>query len=296
MNWLSSNEVISKLDLHPEGDSPEEILTCLRRELAALHPDKTDGKFASAAAEERWHKLTSAREYIESIAHRQLAVIPINELPSLIKSLREAAQEPIAVRSSRLVAESRVNIKQKTLFPKLTSGAFAGICAFLVAASGSLKDHPLFGQLLSHTTTQVVLLILMGYAAMFFVFFWMREGRAERYLEWLLTAEGTHAVLSSVLQTAESTKSGHVFTFRDLVNAVFGYRRTGPRKNLSDPISMLVGSRYVDRPLAEKTAQLILDRLKDEGLVLEMPRRGLNQRFQVSTALAKEIAQPDADA
>jgi hypothetical protein len=119
MNWLSSNEVISELNLHPDEDSPEAILKCLRRELAALHPDKTDGKFPSVEAEERWHKLTSAKEYLESITQGQLAMIPISELPALIRSMREASQEPIAVRSSQLVAESRRNIKQKTFFQSL---------------------------------------------------------------------------------------------------------------------------------------------------------------------------------
>lgn len=207
MNWISPTEVVSELNLHPDGDSPEEILHCLRKELAALHPDKTAGKFASPADEERWHKLTSAKEYIESIARGQLAMIPIAELPALIKSLREATQESIAIRSSRLVAESRANIRQRTFFPKLTSGVFATICGFLVATSGSLKDHPLFGHFLSHTYTQITLLILMFYAAVFFLMFWMREGRAERYLEWLLTSEGTHAILSNILATAESTES-----------------------------------------------------------------------------------------
>jgi hypothetical protein len=136
----------------------------------------------------------------------------------------------------------------------------------------------------------------MLYAAIFFLFFWMREGRAERYLEWLLTSEGTHAVLSRVLKTAESNETGQIFTSRELVDEVFGRRPIGPRKNPSDTLSRLVGRRYIDRPLAEKTAQLMLDRLKEEQLVSELPRRGLNRRFQVSTAVAKEISESDNEA
>jgi hypothetical protein len=297
MTWISPAEVVSDLNLHPDGDSPEDILRCLRKELAALHPDKTHGKFPTAADEKRWHELTTAKEYVESVARGQLAMIPLNELPALIKSMREASQEPIAVRSSRLVAESRANIRQKTFFPKLTSGVFAAICGFLVAASGSLKDHPLFGHLLSYKGTQIGLLIVMFYAAVFFFMFWMREGKAERYLEWLLTGDGTRAILSRVLRSATANENGFIFTFRQLVAEISGRRRID-RSNMrmTDPLSMIVGSRRIDQALAEKTAKIVVDRLKEEQVIQELPKRGLNQNYQISKDVANEIDESNDEA
>ena len=296
MTWITPADVVSDLNLHPTGESPEEILHCLRKELAALHPDKTGGKFATADDEARWHKLTSAKEYVESIARGQLAMIPINELPALIKSMREASQEPIAVRSSRLVAESRASIRQKTFFPKLTSGVFAGICGFLVAASSSLKDHPLLGHFLSYKATQIGLLILMFYAVVFFFMFWMREGRTERYVEWLLTGDGTRAVLSRVLHSATSNDNGFTFTFRQLVDEISGRRRldkSNVRITRSDPLSIIVGSRRIEPALAEKTAKIVVDRLKEERVIQELPKRGLNQHYQIPKVVANELESND---
>jgi hypothetical protein len=141
MSWITPTEVVSEFNLRPEGDSPDDILRCVRKELAAIHPDRSNNVFSSPEVEQRWHKLTKAKEYLESVAHGEMAMISISQLPALLRSMREAAAEPLEERSSRFLNESRASIKQATFFPKLTSGIFAAVCAFLFTASNSLKDN-----------------------------------------------------------------------------------------------------------------------------------------------------------
>lgn len=285
MVWLSPTEVVKEFNLHPNGDSSEEILRCVRRELAAIHPDKSNSNFANPSDKERWHKLTAAKEYLESLAQGQMAMIPVNQLPSLIRYMREATTESISVRIEQILSESRGIIRHATLFPKLTSGVFAAICAFLINASSSLKDHPLLGAFIKNPIVQIFLLFTMFFAGILFFMFWFDENRTDRYLEWLLTEDGTQRLLSRVLNDAQPTDTGLSFTFKQLIKTIHKSQRI----RLLIPIPIFIPIQYISHPLVEKIAKLMIDRLKEEQIVTELPKRGLSPSYEVPNGLIQEI-------
>lgn len=290
MQWTSSEQIVSELRLSPNGDSSEEILACVRQEMAAIHPDKSNGTFKSPDDEERWHKLTAAKEYLENESHHALAMIPVSQLTAIIKTVIEASAEPASTRTSRFLNESASSIRRQTFFPKLTSGIFAAVCGFLVSISGILKDNPILGPILAIKQFQLLLVILMLYSAVLFVLFWIREGQKERRVEWLLTTSGIQTTLRRALDQALFDGNFWEFKFRDFLNGSYPNRkmemmRTGPL----GPLVFLIAPGQIDHALAEKTADLMLDRLKEDKIIAELSRRGFERRFTVTNDVATEV-------
>ena len=210
----------------PEGNSIEDILLAIKKEQALIHPDKNEGKgFAKPEDESRWHRLSEAKQFLESY---QVAVIPVSQLPALINAIRAPVAETQEDRSSRLAEMARVRLRQQYFAPKLTSCCCAAVFAFLVTASSSLKTNPVLGVFFENPqmqrTSSLALLTLLLYSGLFFILAWVREAGAQRRVEWMLTTDGIQDSLLRVCPRLHG-ESAATFSFDNLVSQVVGNRK-----------------------------------------------------------------------
>lgn len=296
MNWESIEQIVSYFQLTIDDSDPIEVKKAIKMKMADIHPDKNNQQFKSESDEELWRNLNSAKLYLDKCNQSRTALIPVSQLPALIKSIQQSNLPPIENRISDLRQESRSDNHSKNMLPRISSGVFATICGFLFTFSSSLKDHPFLGNFISMRETQIALLIAMVYSGVFFVMTWMRERRQEVKLDWLVTNEGIRAtikLLLAKLSHEQHCKNLHRFTLRDLTKVlhvcdVSEYRRELSIQRLFEEFPFLGGA-CLSNSIAEKVARLQIEALKERGILFEVPKKGFEIVYELSGEASKEL-------
>lgn len=293
MNWNSPEQIATYFGLR---DAAEDDLEALRRavtkKMASIHPDTNPDGFSDQETEELWHQLHSAKEFIEkAIASSRSEssgnqLIPVSQVTALVKSITQAGLQPAETRLSSLKVEAREDARSRGFIPRIGSGVFATISAFLFTFSSSAKDHPLLGEWLQTTTAQYFLLAAMLYSGMFFFMTWTRERRQETLVEFLSSEEGLRETMTNLFQRrSDRNEQFRRFTLRNLTEEL---RPSRHREHFS-PLSVLFGGQYISRSVADQIAALHVERLVKRGVIIELPQKGLDRVFEVSRATYTEI-------
>ena len=300
MPWTDVNEVTTELGLSSDPSDLQAIRQELRRRSAELHPDRNEGKFESQEAEERFHLLIEAKDYVDSVGKDATALVPVSQIPALMRALKEASTEPVEVRVSRLRSECRDEYrsehKRQYAFRKIGSGVFASICAFLFAFGNTLKDHPLLGSLAANQTAQVFLLVLCLYAAGFFALTWFRERAEEGNLEWLMSEEGRREVFRKVIQERSIEETGDKVVVSRLQFSQAIQKRAGGGRRIASPASVLfrfMGSRGLTPAIAEKMARIHLTELEERGAVKRLSTPSLDVLYEINPGILGRIGTED---
>lgn len=293
MNWESTEQIITYFDLKLNDNNLSSVRKAIIKSMAGIHPDRNNKSFMSDKDEKRWHELSSAKRFLdEQISHQ--ALIPISELPAIIKSLQEITLNPLEQRVATLKQEARNEFKSQSYIPRIGSGVFAAICGFLFTFSSTVKDHPLLGELLSNRGTQIFLLVAMFYSGIFFLMLWYRERRLESKVEWLTSEEGIRATFSVLIQWDRFAEQENPqrFTLRKLTDVVSGRhiaRFETPIRRSMEGFPLFFSSR-IHGSIAEKVAKIQIDTLKERGILVELPQRGFEKIYELKKDAMSELS------
>lgn len=152
MSWLSIKEMVQDLGLQVDPSDETVIKNEIRKELSALHPDKNEGRFSSETARERFVALTKAVDYLDQLNSESQALIPVNQVHTLLLTIKDAIEVSSAnnldTTRNECVAVHKKEAKAKYRVPRLGSAIFGSLCGIIIAFAGQLKEHPLFSQIL----------------------------------------------------------------------------------------------------------------------------------------------------
>ena len=94
MNWIDIEDLKTNLKLKSSSENPTELRKEIRQKMKSIHPDGNDGKFESKKLEEEFNKLSDAKDFIDQQASNN-ALVPVKQLPSIIKAINEAQLQPV---------------------------------------------------------------------------------------------------------------------------------------------------------------------------------------------------------
>lgn len=266
MIWQTPKQVADDLGLPTDDDSPEAVRKALILRMAEAHPDSNGGKTDDAL----WQQLSSAKEFLERYREDSRALIPISQLPALIQALSAASRSADQSPAERMRDSTHIDIRGSVLLPRIGSGVFATICAFLFTFPRSVKDNPVLGELLSTSLGENVLLGSLCCSAFIFILTWIAERSRETRVELLMTEAGIEESLSRLYHTARPGNVRFTFTSRDLVTLHSHFRRRGALPSFSLPYTV-----------AEKVARGQIGILLQQDLIREVPRTGFSRSYEV---------------
>jgi len=266
----------------------------LRREMAAIHPDRNDGHFASPTDENRYHSLSDALNFLDQ--YQSTALVPLREIPAIVAAMRQALQPTTEATAAVARAEYRQGALSEAhtryILPRIGSGVFAAVCASLIAFSGSLKDNPVFGAWLQSSVGRSMLLVFFLYSGLFFIMTWLLEQRESARVEWLVTEAGLRRTLSQVIERASLTSDRTLrFRFTDFCGVISGHREHGSRSSAYLPtVSTLFFLRRGLSPAsAERLAKAQLEELERRGVVKKLAGQRLDITYEIERDVASEL-------
>lgn len=274
MNWQSRTEIIDALGLESDAGDLPALKSELRDILIGIHPDRNGGMFKSGKDEARYHKATSALEFLEANESTALAMIPVGQLPAIIKAVTEAIAPLREPSASDLSEKCRVTnhseVTKRYQVQRMTSGTLAAIGGALFAFSSSLKDNLLLGPLATDPVVQACVLTLAIMCAILYMLTRVREKSEESHLDWLMSDEGCAFLLSSSVEP-----DSREFTLRDFKQTSWGRKRHPLR--LRTPTSSVSAM--------EGIAKFHIKNLEEQGLIKLVRRIGLDPVYRVDDSV-----------
>ncbi len=299
MHWQTPKHIVAHFQLNAEDDSLDAIRKALKFRMADLHPDSNGGE----TDDDVWDQLMSAKDFLDDFQDDSRALIPVSQIPALIQALNSAVQRSDVSPAERVRTSTREDIRGRVLLPRIGSGVFAAICAFLFTFSDKVKDHPVLGPWISTSQGQMILLAALLYSALFFVVTWISERAQETRVEWLMTEEGVEESLTRLLRYSPSGELHRsTFTSRELIAL---HEHDTARRHSIDwrgdnfsrrilelyirVFSMLLflPSRRLPAAIAEKVTKGQIDLLVQQDLIRELPRNGFSRVYEVSNDVRK---------
>ena len=133
MTWKSLDELRQEFQIPLDMVDRDEIRAELRRQLAALHPDKTGGKFASAEQESRYFRLSEALAYLDGdlpvpvVLQGMTAKLQVIENRLAVwQSARDQGYTATMDSEAAKAVERLVAVPYR--LPRIGSAAFAAVC------------------------------------------------------------------------------------------------------------------------------------------------------------------------
>lgn len=273
MAWTSTEDIKMEMQLKSSSDDFAGLKRELRLKLAELHPDKNGGAFISTEDEEQFNKVAAAYDFVNLASQESKSLVPITQLPAIIKAVREAQTAPVQSQISHLRTEcreeSRFNSHRRYALPRIGSGVFAAVCASLFTFSSSLAQHPVLGFIAKSNIFQYTLLALAAYAGLFFLLTWVRERKEEALIDFLMSEEGRRRVFDRIFDhTRQRTFS--IRNVMDIIQEHFGSRHY--YSWIGSIATVFFARPNIQSSLAEKIAQMHL---------LELEKRGAIHRVEI---------------
>jgi hypothetical protein len=287
--WKSLTDVAAEFGVAAGASDPEILRNKLKKIMSSIHPDKNGGEFKTDKDKTQYLRAKEALEFLDSHAQFGSSLIPISQLPALFgafsKALASQSPRESAVLQSTYLTDARSRIARRFMLPKISSGVFAAITAFLVTFSDKFGKNPILAPLLNGPNSQMILLSLIFYSGMFFVFAWYRERQAEAAAEYLLSESALREIFSSIYRRTEPTDQPQRVNSRQILEAVddiggFRYRRG----QLS---LMIFGS--VDLPTIEKATAVQTQRLVERKLLSRVDIASIDTWYEINRDISQEF-------
>lgn len=288
--WLFITDLVRDLGLKARPDDPDALRDEIRREIAAIHPDRHGGTFAKPDDQPRYQRLLEGLEFLDRPP--STALVPIQDIPALVAAIKQAlgppekTQTPLEARAEfREIA--RTELHQRLFLPRIGSGVFAAMCAFLFSVGEKFKEDPLVGLWVQSRTGKLMIFMSMLYSALFFAMTWWMEQTASARAEWLATEDGRRHLCAKLLHevpphlSSPEDPKAFCFSFSDLVRVIRGQARHGL------PLPFL--PRGLSGAAAEKLARAHLDELEARGVVQRLPGKRLDVLYKMDTDAAEEM-------
>lgn len=292
MTWTSTKQIIEHLGLKSKHDDYDGLKRELRTKLAEMHPDKNGGAFSSPEDEELYNRISSAYEFVNLACRESTALIPVTQLPAIIKAVKDAqlasTEHQVAQLRAECLEESRLDTHNRYALPRIGSGVFATICASLFTFSGSLAKHPILGSLAENMIVQISLLMMSAYAGIFFLMTWIRERKEEELIDYLMSEtarrEIFHYIMSHMHLADRNESKARRFSIMDVMKVIEEHWG-GHRRYISSPLiflSVFLGNRGIKPSLIEKIAQIHLLEMEKRGAIhrIETPSMDLVYEFE----------------
>jgi hypothetical protein len=146
--WLSVADVVRDLGLQSSPDDRDAVRSEIRRAIAVIHPDHNGGTFANLDAQTQYERLVQALEFLDRPT--STALIPIQHIPALVAAIKESltpvAKDQTAVQARAEFRDTaRAELHQRLFLPRIGSGVFAAVFAFLLTIGEKFREDPLLG-------------------------------------------------------------------------------------------------------------------------------------------------------
>lgn len=287
MQWTTTDDIVQELDLESAPDNLDTLKKELRIRLATLHPDKSGGSFSSKENEAEYNRVASAYEFVTQASRESHALIPITQLPAIIKAVRDAQLTPAESHISQLHTECRSEMRSQAttryVLPRIGSGMFAAICVFLFTFSTSFAEHPILGKVGQSLDAQMLLLFLAACSGLFFVLTWVRERNEQAQVELLMSEKGRRDIVRRLLEHVSDPTDPEApprFTLRNVVDMIqgeSGRRRFSPALLVHE---LLFGEPHITASVAEKIAQMHVLELEKRNAIHRVEDPSIDSVYQ----------------
>lgn len=282
MSWASVTELISDLHLKSKPDDILSIRSEIKEKLTKVHSDTTNGTYESKESENLTYKLTGALNFLDDQNNKSNQLINIEQFSAITKVFSEALSKKetpsLEEVKNNFLTQYKSSQSAKFSLPRMGSGVFGGVCAFLFTFSGQLKDHPLIGKAASNPEFYNGLVGMFIIAGIFFISTWMLEWIENSKVEQLMSGKMKNKIfgnmLSEILRYSNQDIEKNVpirFTLTDLSHQI-------ERKRISQNQS-------------EKIAKLHLQELSERGVIKEAEIQSIDPTYEINSNLAKEVMQ-----
>jgi hypothetical protein len=272
----------------------ESVREELRRQINALHPDRTGGTFPSPQVEERYHQLRTA---LASLDGSQLPA-PVS-LEAVSQNLQEVsrrldtalANHEIAFTATRLSSEQiRGDARAKYAPRKLGSAVFAAVCGAILTLATLLKDNPLFGPVARSAFILVALGILFAVSGGTFAFLWYKEHRAARRVDWLMSDGGMSMLLRNLIlyRGVKDTSEEVLVSKSELIGVIQGLGRPWARRSFARWWKRIIQPQ-IPTVLAESIVNQHLEILLQRQVIQPKGLQGVEPVFVIRSGVVRDL-------
>jgi hypothetical protein len=279
---FTSIEMIQK-EFNLEEDSHESIRSVLKHIKSTLHPDKTGGKFQSENDEVEYHKLDRAINFIDSNKVSGKDLVTISAVTDLTKAVTElvSSQSEVTNKNTELSNEinrSIVSYHSKLKMPRIALTAVTVALSATWLFPSAVEKHPILSNIIDFTSFSVN--FIWAYAVMFCVLFWIKTWRSEELTKANRESLKTESIQNRLFLGFIKQNKSEDFVLEDLVD--FLMYQNGRYRH---PIKILFGSvQNIDLPLANVTAEVIIDRAIKRKAVIASKQGSISQVYRVVAA------------
>jgi hypothetical protein len=311
--WNSAEEITSRFRLAaPSGDLPG-VLAELKRRMVEAHPDRNGGEFPTLDHKAEFIDLQSGIEYVEQLSRSQNALVPVTQVTALVEAMtqalarRERMPDLTSETHLKLIQDVRSSLRGAYFGPKITSGVALAISSGLFVFMGSLKDHPILGNLVREPSFGNLLITAWLASGGLFLLLWYRERQSESRADYLLSDEIISHIFPLLCETTVNPRRGRrrgVFTVSELANLIETWwnwgRRTvereleGPEvKSLRDDevirflsrIIRLLRGRSIDASLSQRIARDQIAKLTERRAVRKLDDPDVAEWYAIDPSL-----------
>lgn len=290
MNRATLDSIIEQYEISYPQDDNATLADRIRQKMVAIHPDKTGGEFPSRDKKAEYLRLQQALDYVNSLLKPPKDLIPLSQVTALV----EAVAKTISAKSTRTPEEAkrscrndiRIDLTRRQFVPRITSAAFAAGFAGLIGLSELTKDNPLYTKATQIPDVQIVFGIGLISSAVLFVFTWIREALEEQRVQWMMSEDGSLALMSRAIRMAGHDRDHYItLTRRILVDILTD--RYGRRKNvLTQPARLFC---TLPASAVDKVADYLLATYVAKGVLEVVPTTKWASSYRISREDAEEL-------
>lgn len=290
------DEIIAEFTL----SAPKNNLEALKNELTLkrnnIHPDKTCGAFQSEEQKLEYHRLDEAINFVDKQLSNQLAVVPVSQLPDIIREAIKALQpiSQISQAESAIKTSFSRQISSRTKIPRISSATIGAISALVLVLWSNIQTNPAISFLAGSEVARIIWIILFFIMCVAYIWTWLYEQRSHGYVDYLLSESGLTVVLYTLTNwySHEVTKNGLEFTKSSLIK-VLKYRSSAyhrlPIMKVFFNLKRVILPTFLPIKMASDCADLILAKLLERGAIQKLNRVDIQEWYQLSNDMIKKI-------
>jgi hypothetical protein len=283
-----------KQDFSITEDSPAEIRKEVIKRMSLMHPDKNNGKFKSEKEEQEYLRLGSAATFLDEQMRNQEALIPVDKVTELIKSVSTLAiknRESDSSEKLRIKIDNSIDrLKQQNQTPIVTSTIVSGILTIIWAFPSIVSEHPVLNKIISISDPSSYLMFsaIWIYCLCFTAFIWIRLRNIERKDADLKKRLNLQSIQNDLLKRfikniKISNEGKEDFSKAEFISFLmdnFSYSR---RLSRSFPAYLFFGrGNGIDQDIAESLAETILSRAETRGYIRRREVKDIEDIYNIN--------------
>ncbi len=296
--WKSIDDLIHALGLSVSPGDLEGVEKALKQQLLKVHPDTTNGEFASNTQKERFHRVSEALELVQ----RQKSGIPAlaaADIPAVVEAtllaLRQASPQPTQSRPA-VMENVRRELRHSNRLPKITSAMLFTVCASVFTFIGSFSEHPLLKGLVTHPEFLWLIGTVCVISGVSLIRVWLREQSTEREFQDRLSEQAIQEAFQTVCLHADQSPMRR-FSRSDVVESQLESRSISPfvlrRHGHKVPFYMwriwlrelLMPPAKIGQHAAEEIATFYLNRWSERGAIKRSTYADSAEWFEVEASV-----------